>query len=114
MKKIIYILAFFLLPVAALSQATEIKIEQEKKTNTKAVRIYPNPSNGQFTIVFSNYNSNSNIVVLDNVGNKVYANTSLQVNPMRIDLGHLEPGVYFARFIIGNDRYTEKIVILNR
>jgi hypothetical protein len=73
--------------------------------------VNPNPSNGDFEIVFNNELHNAYVEVYDAIGKSVF-NEALgnRSNKMRI---HLEAasGIYFLNVIEGEKRFIKKIVI---
>ncbi|WP_299114250.1 S8 family serine peptidase [uncultured Winogradskyella sp.] len=80
--------------------------------------VYPNPSNGEFTISFqSNLNSNNNNVkvdVYDVQGRLVYDNTftnSSSVFKETIALNNAKPGIYMVNISEGNRTTTHKLII---
>ncbi len=75
--------------------------------------IYPNPSNGIFTVeIISNISNNSKISIVDVAGKKVFEK-NYQGNKFNIDISHLAKGVYFVNYnqesIVKG--YTSKIII---
>lgn len=77
--------------------------------------IYPNPSDGLFTVSFSHPNSvNISISVIDILGKEVFhlsdKNNSAEYNK-QINLGHLAPGIYSVKLTIGNDLKTQKLIV---
>jgi len=79
------------------------------------VKIYPNPSNGNFTCAIIGFESKDvNINIYNAVGQRVYANTvnqSLISYNQYIDLSSLGSGLYIAQIQSGNKVITEKITI---
>jgi len=72
--------------------------------NENAISIYPNPSNGTFTI---NVNDNFNIEVLDIAG-KVLQNTTVNSNTT---INISEAGVYFLRFTNEKGTTVKRIIV---
>jgi len=72
--------------------------------------IYPNPSNGIFTI--DNQNSeNSNFVVRNIIGQLAFQGTVNNMSNRTIDLSGFESGVYTIEFDSKENLYTQKLVI---
>ncbi len=115
MKKFIYILALISVPFLAFSQYKEFPASNEMTGLAfNAVSIYPNPSTGQFKALFVKNNYiDASVVAYDNVGKRVYAKDHLNVNPVQIDLGNLQPGIYLLVFTAANrqEMTTQKVVI---
>ncbi len=73
------------------------------KGESEQVKVYPNPSNGEFTIVESGKlnmeNEKSNIEVYNMLGEKVYSQFSTLNSPFSINLSDEPNGVYLYRVI---------------
>ncbi len=76
--------------------------------------IYPNPNNGNFTIIFDNaINDSVNVNVYDLSGRSVYNKdfeTSSNFNE-NINLTNIKSGMYLVRILDGDRMVTKKIVI---
>lgn len=72
------------------------------------VVVYPNPTDGQVTIIYS---ENINTVeVYDLSGKLVYSDSNLQNNKIKIDLTAFERGVYSFRLITKDQMINGKVV----
>jgi Secretion system C-terminal sorting domain/Outer membrane protein Omp28 len=71
------------------------------------VRIYPNPSNGIFTISTT---ANAKLEVIDLTGKSVFKTDKIS-NSSEIDLSNLQKGIYLAKIKTENSSYTEKLII---
>lgn len=65
------------------------------KSTSQDIKIFPNPSNGEFNIELS---SNSNIQIKDRLGNIVF-NEALQKGSYKISLDNYPSGIYFLQSI---------------
>ena len=74
------------------------------------LNIYPNPGNGIFTIDMSRSQGDSEVKVINPVGNVVYQE-SVTGNSFSIDLSNLGRGVYFMLIKNAGSNHVEKIVI---
>ena len=76
------------------------------------ISIYPNPSNGQFNIVFSEF-AQTRIMVSDIAGRLIYQNGFASEN-VNIDLSNLAEGTYFLTILTAENQHllTEKIQII--
>ncbi|MBN2682585.1 MAG: T9SS type A sorting domain-containing protein [Bacteroidales bacterium] len=72
--------------------------------------IYPNPSNGIITVEQKDIPDIANIVIIDNIGNKVFEKQNLTTKNT-INISHLSKGVYYLILETGNKKYREKVVI---
>ncbi len=94
-----------------------------------AISIYPNPSNGQFTIQWSvpvrmtgsdGVNSKSSAVqisVLDELGQVVYAenkNTHIGLNTEQLNLENLASGIYTLRMQTNGGITMKKLVVMKK
>jgi hypothetical protein len=87
--------------------------------NIEIANIYPNPSNGKFTI--KNYDvrlTNYNLEIYNVLGEKIYYSKLKQQTQNgtgrasdEIDLSGSPKGIYFVKIYDGEKIYTEKIVI---
>ncbi len=87
----------------------------EENSNIQDISVYPNPSNGDFTISVSNANfTNLSVTVINILGEVVYSNTfknnSVNFNK-QIDLNQLSNGVYYFRLSTGTDTKIKKLII---
>ncbi len=76
----------------------------------EGLQIYPNPSNGVFTVDLGNSVTSTQAAVLDINGRMVYENT-LNGSLHQLDLTHLEKGVYFLQLNVNNERINKKLII---
>jgi hypothetical protein len=79
------------------------------------MRLYPNPSSGEFTMQIGGAETKEAIVtVVDIVGSVVYQETvhnSSKVIEKHFDLTGISPGVYFVNVVNGTTRFSNKITI---
>jgi len=83
--------------------------------NDNFFEIYPNPSNGVFTINLKNGNiQNYRISVLNQLGMKVYSDKIIKLNNRlyQIDLSNYAKGIYFIN-ISGNQINVMKKIVIN-
>ena len=78
--------------------------------NDSMIRVYPNPSNGQFNVRINNFVGKVNIQVVDINGRVVLANNNLDFNIEKaIDLSSVQAGMYILKVTGDNLNYSEKI-----
>jgi len=65
--------------------------------NDGAITVYPNPSNGVFTIQSSVVSGKSLVEVYNVLGEKVYSQSSILNSPVSINLKDSPAGIYFVR-----------------
>jgi len=90
------------------------EVQDIAENNT--VSVYPNPANTQTTIALSLTNDAKVNVALYNVyGQQIQILTDSTLpqgeNKIIFDVTKLSPGVYFAKVIIDNEIYTQKITV---
>ena len=78
-----------------------------------AVSLYPNPSNGVFTMKMAPAKEGFVVTVFDVLGKQVYTHSGKTVGfeTLSYDLSHLGKGIYSINIVNGNEIATEKIVI---
>ncbi|KGO89709.1 T9SS-dependent M36 family metallopeptidase [Flavobacterium suncheonense] len=80
--------------------------------NEKAIRVYPNPTQGQLNIAIHNYSGKLNIQVFDLNGRKVFNQEVNDFNAQRaINLSNLQTGMYLIKVNGDNLNYTQKIIL---
>lgn len=95
----------------AQSTASVIRTGLNLVSDGKLV-VYPNPSNGSFTLEMTGENTVQGVSVLNAEGKVVYtAAPSAVSNAMNIDLGTVAPGVYYVRVESGDALRSFKLVI---
>ncbi len=78
--------------------------------NTSTFKVYPNPSNGFFTIE-NNFQSsiiNSQLTITDINGKTIYITGHV---PFQIDLSNYPKGIYFLKFLTKNKFLIDKLII---
>ncbi len=83
---------------------------------SKNLEIFPNPSNGYFSINFNSVtNEKMDLIVADLLGNIIYKQVlnDIQIgeNQINIDLFNLAKGVYFVKINGLNSKFIQSIVI---
>lgn len=86
------------------------------KTNFKEnIKVYPNPSDGNFTVELKNLKSTEvKISIYDISGKEIYMlNTSIDLNKdyNKINLSDVPSGFYLISVVSNNDNITEKILV---
>ena len=73
------------------------------------ISIYPNPSNGEISIDIADFNA-YDLSVLDILGKEVYSE-KINGNKFKINLSHLEKGVYLIEFKNKLNKFSKEIII---
>ncbi len=88
---------------------TEVRFVKSIQVGNNAVDIYPNPSNGMFTVMS---NLDGRVDIVDVTGNLVHPGVVVKANQMiEVNMPELSAGVYFVRLFSNNSMTTERIVI---
>lgn len=76
------------------------------------IRIYPNPSNGEFNIRINQFVGKANIQVIDLNGRVVYSleNTDFNIEKS-INLNNIQKGIYIVKIDGTSLNYTKKIIL---
>ena len=97
-------------PFAAGPNCTSLSVNDLNKTN--GIKVYPNPSKGQFNVAINDFSGNVDIAIYDINGRVVYSlkNESFS-NEKTIQAGSLQSGLYILN-IKGDDfNHSQKIVV---
>jgi uncharacterized repeat protein (TIGR02059 family) len=81
--------------------------------NSEIINLYPNPSDGHFSIKFVNplQNEKSAIVITDLAGKQVFQGTLLKEETIKqIDLSYIKSGVYLLMILCKEIIVTKKII----
>ena len=77
-----------------------------------AIRVFPNPTNGKFTVALSNSNINE-IEIYNVIGEKVFSVSGIKLQTINEITSDFSKGIYFIRLLTdnGEKNQTGKIVI---
>lgn len=93
------------------NEAAELLLQQTSKAATNsALRISPNPSNGQFKVLLPQGLAEATMEVLNVSGQKVFRQ-KLDGTETTIDLSTQPSGMYFLRAMLGKKVFTERILL---
>jgi len=82
---------------------------QHSTLNIQNLSIYPNPTNGLFTVSLDKVNTDSRVIVYTVVGT-VIVNQKITNNNTVINLEAYDKGIYFVKITNGNSFITQRIV----
>lgn len=77
--------------------------------NNETFTIYPNPSNGNFTLIIPIALAQSQISIIDVNGKKVYENTSVAAG--KLDINGIVTGVYTIKLEKESKVFSERLII---
>lgn len=83
----------------------------EEIDNNSSFTIYPNPSNGKFSIIFSDIIKNGSIEIINVLGKKISEDNILESSSKEILLGNISRGVYFVNVFDGKKSYCKKLIV---
>jgi len=81
-------------------------------TNSKGVKVYPNPSNGEITLNINDFNGRINVQLFDIKGQMVFSNYNLDFSSEKvINFNKLTKGFYILKVFGENINFTDKVII---
>lgn len=85
----------------------------DKLANNNNISVYPNPSNGKFTLEVKDATLTlSSITITDAAGQEVYAIETLSgAVTTAIDLSSEAKGIYFIRLVTANGNYSKRVTL---
>ncbi|MFM9988406.1 endonuclease [Flavobacterium sp.] len=86
-----------------IGNTNEIKVI----TNTN-FNLYPNPSNGNFDIIFGNSNENYSVEIYSLIGQKVFEKENANST---VSVSNLQKGIYLIKVTKGTESITKKMII---
>jgi hypothetical protein len=81
----------------------------ENETNQN-VRIYPNPTSGEFTIVSEALTGDARVSIYDVAGREVYSQNSTSIGSVLLTQ-KMEPGHYLVRINNARSNQTVKLIV---
>jgi len=81
----------------------------ENSASTNGIKLYPNPTNGNFTINLGENNSKSTIQIIDLTGKVVFENTYSNQNQINLDL-QAPKGIYFVKVMSNGQLSVVKLI----
>lgn len=85
------------------------EIKEMIDSNFEVTNIYPNPTNGEFTLEFNNVEDVVSIKIIDLLGRTILTKT-VNSNIETIDLSNEENGVYLVEITTPTDTQIEKVI----
>lgn len=78
---------------------------------TSNISIYPNPSNGLFTVDFGNSIETANLMIYNMLGQEVYSENIKNATTKTLNLEHLSKGTYVLKYVENSLVESRKILI---
>jgi len=89
---------------------TEVRFSKSAELGDNTIDIYPNPSNGMFTVMS---NLDGRVDIIDITGKLVHPGALVKANQvMEVNMPELSAGIYFVRFY-SNDALTSKRIVIS-
>ncbi len=76
-----------------------------------AITIFPNPSNGNFTITFPDITNNGSIEIYSALGERIFSEPVSLTSKKEINLKNISRGIYFVKVYDGEKYYCKKIIV---
>ena len=96
---------------AVVQPKAENQLFRKITQSTTETNIFPNPSNGDFSINISNSNTHYSIYIYSTAGKLVYRKNNCALSLQNISLTHLPKGIYIVRVKTTTEQFTNKIII---
>jgi endonuclease I len=93
---------------AKLVKNTTLETE-ETLADSKGIILYPNPSNGNFSIYFNNTEAPYSIEIISILGQKIFEKSNIADSLSTIN--NLPKGIYIVRISKGSENFSKKILI---
>ncbi len=85
------------------------------ETDGNSIQLYPNPAQNYVTLNLSGFQDEINSIMIFNIfGEPVFGHEGVQAFPekeYRLNVDHLNAGVYFLKTVIRNKEYSRKLLI---
>jgi endonuclease I len=92
------------------SRLSTKEVKTEITANSDAISVYPNPSNGDFTIYYNNSNKPYAIEIFSLVGQSIFEKEN--INQTSVPISNLPKGIYLIK-ITDNSKSINKKIIIN-
>jgi hypothetical protein len=79
--------------------------------NELQVKVYPNPSNGKFTVELNDTQPDITVIIYDLSGSAISRSTSYNTNQLGVELSGIRKGIYFIRIMSGAKQFGKKMII---
>jgi len=81
------------------------------KKDDLQLKVYPNPSNGLYTVLLTdNSNSKLDLFVYDVLGNLLRKSEAIESSELKLDIQDLPKGIYLLKIKKGEQVYSERII----
>jgi hypothetical protein len=77
----------------------------------KSIKIYPNPNNGKFSVVLTNFENGAEIRIFNAIGATIYRSMIKEQDQQIISLSGIHKGLYFVKVMDGKEQVVKKMMI---
>lgn len=78
---------------------------------TAGISVYPNPTNGKFTIAVTGYTAPYTLDISNYLGISLYRNNSVPDKAIQVDMTNNTKGIYFVRLAIAGKQVSKRLVL---
>lgn len=93
------------------NSSTEEESHDLNDMTVDAVKVYPNPNSGIFTIEVPAGMQNAEVIIMDMAGKTVVKKAMESGNTIKIDLGDASRGIYMINVIGGDKHFRSKVSV---
>lgn len=86
-------------------------INTNSKNYVNEIDVFPNPSQGMFTLLFQGNRVSGSVEVFNALGQKVYTGKTNASSNTEIDLAHAPRGIYLVKVMSDEHAYFKKVMI---
>ncbi len=83
----------------------------DNSAGNDAIRIFPNPSSGNFTITFPDITNNGSVEIYSVLGERIFSELVSLTSKKEINLNNISRGIYFVKVYDGEKYYCKKIIV---
>ena len=93
------------------SLVDEDVVEPTATITDKAIKVYPNPNNGHFTLELENIGSGANVSIYNMLGAVVYTGVTTTKTTQKVNLEGIKRGMYIVKLIDHGEQLTKKMIV---
>lgn len=94
--------------IRKISQNKDLGLDQDNELK-RLVKFYPNPTSGLLNIEVESFNENTQVIITDVLGQRIYSQKIQAVNSI-LNTNCFAKGIYFISLTNSNEKFTQKII----